>query len=126
MSNIPRKDLFKIIFSADDGNTRISGDPYTFNIDGLVKTDDISLNAWFCKGKKDLETKFKECLNTSETTTGKTTEPKTTTPQTTIPNTKKQLANHSKEAWDCDSHDMCVYKFDQEMSFGDAQESCIR
>merc|ERR1712130_336087 len=42
---------------------RISGDPYTFNVNGLVENGNVAMDAWYCESSEDIENVAAACFS---------------------------------------------------------------
>jgi hypothetical protein len=90
------------------GQNRISGDPYTFNFDGLVENGNVQTDAWYCTSSDNIQSAAASCLG------GSVDSDTTTAP----------VENHEMPDWDCDTYGICVVKYDVDMTISDAREAC--
>jgi len=48
------------------GQNQISGDPYTFNFDGLVENGNVETDAWYCESSEGIHEVAAGCFGGSE------------------------------------------------------------
>lgn len=89
---------------------RISGDPYTFNVDGLVENGDVMIDAWYCKTSTKIEMTSAECFGSSDSSDGA--------------EIKEETNSGSLPDWECDTYGRCVVKYDTNMAINEAREAC--
>lgn len=96
------------------GQNRISGDPYTFNFDGLVENGNVETEAWYCESSEEIEESAGACFGESGGEPESAGEPEA----------EPEPESVNVPDWDCDQYDRCVVKYNVNMTIGDAREAC--
>ena len=70
---------------------RISGDPYTFNVNGLVENGNVEMDAWYCESSEDIENVATACFSDGPSSQD----------QENTEGSGNQTDSHQ---WDCDTY----------------------
>jgi len=90
---------------------RISGDPYTFNVNGLVENGNVAMDAWYCESSEDIENVAAACFSDGQSAQDEE-------------NNEGSGDETEEPQWDCDTYTRCVVKFNTEMTIGNARSAC--
>merc|ERR1712193_50335 len=90
---------------------RISGDPYTFNVNGLVENGNVEMDAWYCESSEDIENVAAACFSDGQSAQDQ--------------ESNEGSGDETDEPqWECDTYTRCVVKFNTAMTIGNARAAC--